>query len=146
MLPAGFFFAWGAWWCLCLFSTYVGCLASKRPFVTRGWWGLPCSPARLRGLPLEPLVKVALPLVGILGELWLGHDSFRVLYLEDGHFTDHLNDWQHAAMYTCFVVSGVVDLLGHALGLPQGAELVSPRTLLEGRPAVSPRCMPCCAA
>lgn len=70
------------------------CLAAGRPFRTRGWQAAPFGPAAVRALPLEPLVKLTLPFVGILGELWLGHESWRTLYQANGHFfTDHLNDW-----------------------------------------------------
>jgi hypothetical protein len=68
---------WGFWWALATFTHYVQCLAAKKRFRTRGWRMLPFGPRRLRRLPLEPLVKLALPLVGILGELWLGHESYR---------------------------------------------------------------------
>lgn len=68
---------WGAWWALTTFARYLSCLERKQPFRTHGWQRLPVGPSRLRGAPLEPLVKLVLPLVGILGELWLGHDSYR---------------------------------------------------------------------
>ncbi|PRW44434.1 Transmembrane 45B [Chlorella sorokiniana] len=124
MVPGAFFLAWGAWWALMLYARYVRCLAAKRPFRTQAWSRLPVGPPRLRAAPLEPLVKVVLPLLGVLGELWLGHESYRTLYQPNGQFvTDNLNDWQHSAMYTCFIASGVVDLLAHFCGAPAGTEL-----------------------
>lgn len=164
---------WGFWWTLTTFATYVQCLAARRGFRTRAWRPLPWGSPRLRSLPLEPLVKIVLPAFGILGELWLGHESWRRvwtlpgrrwpwkgwaaplpgvpgqpralaaplgnpaprrvppptlgrnLYAADGKFTDNINDWQHSTMYLSFMASGVVDLLGHYLGAPRGAELVS---------------------
>lgn len=60
---------------------------------------LPAGPAWLRNAPLEPVLKVLLPLVGVLGELWLGHPSWRTLYASDGKFVvDNINDWQHSLM------------------------------------------------
>lgn len=59
--------AWGAWWALTLYARYVRCLAAKRPFRTQAWSRLPVGPPRLRAAPLEPLIKVLLPLMGVLG-------------------------------------------------------------------------------
>lgn len=45
------------------------------------------------------------------------------LYLDNGIFnSDNLNDWQHSCMYLAFMISGVVDLLGHRRRLPAGTE------------------------
>lgn len=123
VVPGAFFLVWGFWWTLTTFATYVQCLAARRGFRTRAWRPLPWGSPRLRSLPLEPLVKIVLPAFGILGELWLGHESWRNLYAADGKFTDNINDWQHSTMYLSFMASGVVDLLGHYLGAPRGAEL-----------------------
>ena len=37
----------------------------------------PWAPRLIHQLPLEPIVKVLLPSLGILGELWAGHESYR---------------------------------------------------------------------
>ena len=37
----------------------------------------PWAPRVIQQLPLEPIVKVVLPSLGILGELWAGHESYR---------------------------------------------------------------------
>lgn len=34
------------------------------------------GPAPFRRLPLEPIIKIILPAIGILGELWLGHEQY----------------------------------------------------------------------
>jgi hypothetical protein len=68
---------WGFWWAVATYIRYMQCVAARRPFRTRGWQPLPFGPAGLRRAPLEPLVKLTLPFVGILGELWLGHESYR---------------------------------------------------------------------
>ena len=117
---------WGLWWAVTVYTHYIRALAAKLPFRTRGWQAVPWGPPRLRALPLEPLVKLTLPLIGALGELWLGHESWRSLYQADGKFfVNNLNDWQHATMYLSFFLSGIVDLLAHYLGAPPSAELVS---------------------
>ena len=64
-----------------------------------------------------------LPFCGILGELWLGHESWRTLHAPDGKFVvDNINDWQHSTMYSAFMTSGVVDLMGYFFGAPPGVE------------------------
>ncbi|PSC75597.1 Transmembrane 45B [Micractinium conductrix] len=123
MLPGSFFLAWGLWWTVCTFGTYLQSLAARRPFRTAGWQRLPWGARALRNAPMEPFVKLILPVAGILGELWLGHEAFRGLYDSAGHFTTHINDWQHSTMYLAFTISGLVDLLCHYLGAPQGTEL-----------------------
>lgn len=110
---------WGAWWATTLFWTYLSSAANRRPFISRPWHKLPWGPKSLQALPLEPILKVALPLMGILGELWLGHEQYMALYAPDGKFnTGNINDWQHSMMYFSFVASGVVDLLSASAGLP----------------------------
>lgn len=55
----------------------------------------------------------------------------RRLYAEDGRFeVGNIQDWQHSAMYAAFLLSGLVDLLGHTLPdgtLPEGVEHVRAR-------------------
>jgi hypothetical protein len=114
---------WGSWWLVATYWNYVRCAAARRPFVSRPWYRLWFGPAALRRFPLEPLVKVVLPLCGALGELWLGHESWRTLVGPDSKFVvDNINDWQHSAMYTAFATSGVIDLIGAAGVLPAGTE------------------------
>ncbi|KAI3428720.1 hypothetical protein D9Q98_007544 [Chlorella vulgaris] len=124
ILPGCFFLFWGLWWAVATFTHYTRSLAAKKQFRTRGWQLLPFGPRRLRQMPLEPFVKLVLPLAGILAELWLGHESYRQLYHSDGKFeTENLNDWQHSTMYASFMASGLVDLLGFYFGAPHSAEL-----------------------
>ncbi|EFN55136.1 hypothetical protein CHLNCDRAFT_134206 [Chlorella variabilis] len=123
IVPGCFFIVWGLWWAITTYAHYMQCLAARRGFRARGWQLLPFGLRRLRRLPLEPFVKLCLPLVGILGELWLGHESYRRLYGPDGRFTDNMNDWQHSTMYASFMASGLVDLLAHYCGAPPSTEL-----------------------
>lgn len=52
----------------------------------------------------------------------------RTLFGEDGRFiVDNINEWQHSAMYSAFMLSGVVDLVGFYAPqgtLPVGTEQV----------------------
>ncbi|BDA48314.1 Transmembrane protein 45B [Coccomyxa sp. Obi] len=124
VLPGSFFLIWSSWW---LFSTFRLQLQATRqaPFRSCAWfpfsWGV-----RGKQLPLEPILKVLLPFLGINAELWAGHTSYRNLYAADGRFeTGNLQDWQHSAMYAAFLISGLVDLIGFrapAGTLPPGTE------------------------
>jgi hypothetical protein len=114
---------WGAWWLVALCDTYLTALALNRPFSSRPWYHAFFGPTWLRRIPLEPVLKVILPSIGILGELWLGHESWRRLIAPDGKFVvDNINDWQHSAMYLAFVISGVMDLIGFYSKLPTSVE------------------------
>ena len=72
MLPGWFFFAWATWWLIGIFRTYM--LSSGRsPYSARCWFEFPWA----KRIPLEPMLKVALTFIGINGELWFGHESWR---------------------------------------------------------------------
>ncbi|GAB4813862.1 hypothetical protein N2152v2_000908 [Parachlorella kessleri] len=124
VVPGTFFIVWGTWWMVAGFQFYLVSLANKQSFKSRSWYRWPWAPRVIQQLPLEPIVKVVLPSLGILGELWAGHESYRQLLADNGTFqVDNLNDWQHSTMYLAFVTSGVVDLLGHfTQRLPAGTE------------------------
>ena len=75
MLPGWFFFGWATWWLLGVFNLYMRS-SSRAPYSARAWYEFPwCSCSC--NVPLEPLLKVALTFVGINGELWFGHESWR---------------------------------------------------------------------
>jgi hypothetical protein len=115
---------WGLWWLVAMFDTYLKALALNRKFSSRPWYYVFFGPIWLQRIPLEPLLKVILPSFGILGELWLGHESWRTLIATDGKFVvDNINDWQHSAMYLAFVTSGVIDLVGFYSQVPESLEL-----------------------
>ncbi|XP_062522654.1 transmembrane protein 45B-like [Corticium candelabrum] len=63
--------------------------------------------------PLEPLTKVLLPLGGIIGEI--AHAKFS---LYSGSRLINVNNFGHSAMFTPFVISGVIDLIGCVVHLP----------------------------
>lgn len=47
--------------------------ATKHPFSSRTWFDFPF----LKSVPVEPLCKVVFTFIGINGELWFGHESYR---------------------------------------------------------------------
>jgi hypothetical protein len=56
----------------------------------------------------------------------------RRLYSADGKFwTDHVNNWQHTAMFSAFIVSGMVDLIGARMQLPPSTEHVRCQSYTE---------------
>ena len=123
IVPGSFFIIWGVYWLLATFHAYLQASALRRQFSPRSWYLCPWGTAWLRAFPLEPVIKIVLPSIGILGEVWLGHPSWRTLIGPDGKFVvDNINDWQHSAMYSCFVASGITDLLGHFSHLPAGID------------------------
>lgn len=114
---------WGTWWLVATYWSYVRTAAVRRPFLSRTWYRLWFGPAWLRRFPLEPVIKMILPFFGILGELWLGHESWRTLVGPDRKFiVDNINEWQHSTMYSAFIASGAIDLVGHVAQLPLGTE------------------------
>lgn len=123
IVPGAFFILWGTWWLVATFHFYIQAAAARRGFASRAWYPVFFGPGWLRRVPLEPLIKIILPFIGINGELWLGHESWRTLNAPDGRFVvDNINDWQHSAMYASFMAAGAVDLLGHYAGAPPGTD------------------------
>jgi hypothetical protein len=137
IVPGAFFILWGVWWLVALFDTFLTTMAFKHKFSSKAWYHAFFGPVWLRRIPLEPLIKIFLPFMGILGELWLGHPSWRTLVAPDGKFVvDNINDWQHSAMYLAFCLSGLVDLIGYYSqhSVPRGAShaFVSLAFLVQG--------------
>ena len=85
----------------------------------KSWLPLPCSP--LSRVPLEPIIKIVLPFIGILVEAFLtvvkDHQgkphitgSVYHVFRNDGYL-NHLDKLQHITMYAAFLLSGTVDIL-----------------------------------
>ncbi len=72
MLPGWFFIGWSTWWLYSIFRLYLG-ETTKQPYVSRTWFEFPY----LQSVPVEPLCKVLFTFLGINGELWFGHESYR---------------------------------------------------------------------
>ena len=70
----------------------------------------PCPSPTLSKIPVEPLMKVILAVIGVLVELPFGNSA--TLFNENGDVVaDNLPNYGHAMMYGFFGLSGVVDLV-----------------------------------
>eukprot|EP00892_Ulva_mutabilis_P005000 jgi/Ulvmu1/2872/UM146_0014.1 len=119
VLPGSFFLMWATWWFANIVSIQIHRAQQRKEFTSRSYY----QSTYISKLPLEPLAKLILPFIGILGELWLSHGKWRTLYDGEGQFIHgHLNNWQHSAMFGAVMVSGCVDLIGAAVQLPSGTE------------------------
>lgn len=110
------------------FSAYKRDLALSQ----KSWLPLPC-PALSR-VPLEPILKIVLPFIGILVEAFLAvvkdHDgkthivgSVYHIYQHDGYLNS-LDKLQHITMYGAFMLSGIVDIFSLLVKLPHQAPAV----------------------
>jgi hypothetical protein len=125
--PSIFISFWATHW---LFGNIRKYLNSSRqePYVSESY----CTGVLMFwGGPVEPIVKVVFPFLAMTLELWLAHsDGYRRLICPEGevragHFQAlFLANWQHAAMYPAFIVSGLVELLSMKLPLPPGTRHV----------------------
>lgn len=127
VLPGVLFVVWGSWWaynvCLrCAVMTH-----NKMSFQSNAWYKFPTS-SRV-GSMIEPILKVALPLIALSMELYLDHlsEGFQYLYCpkgtkHEGEFAgDNVNNWQHASSYPGVITSGVVDIISLSMvPLPRG--------------------------
>ena len=58
------------------------------------------------------------------------------MFNADGTFNEgHMNNWQHAAMYFAYMISGFVDITGFYTELPPDTEQVHPSRNLNTRVA-----------
>ena len=116
----------GLWW---LYNAVVGAATARatgQPFRSASWYPLRLG-SSTRLLRLEPILKTALPALGIFCELYFhpGDCQWNSLYNPDGTFHESNGKfWQHAMMYSFFVLAGVVDLL-FASSLPSGAGIAA---------------------
>ena len=85
----------------------------------KSWLPFPCF--SLSRIPIEPIIKIVLPFIGIFAEAFLNvikdHEgkshitgSVYHVYQSDGYL-NHLDKLQHITMYGAFVLSGIVDIL-----------------------------------
>ncbi|XP_020913722.1 transmembrane protein 45B-like [Exaiptasia diaphana] len=76
---------------------------------------------RTAKIPFEPIAKIGLCVIGVLGELL--YEKQWVL-IHNGFVDKHLNNYAHASMYCMFGLSGVVDLLMYyrVAPLPTGVD------------------------
>ncbi|KAK3691049.1 hypothetical protein RRG08_049353 [Elysia crispata] len=67
-------------------------------------------PGRFRNIPIDSILKVAVPCGYIITELTYG-------YTMKGQDKSHMNNWQHVTISLPFILSGVTELLLH-YGVP----------------------------
>lgn len=111
MLPGSFFVLWGLWWLLAV--SRAASRSSRRDFVARSHWPLPLLSGTCAHF-LEAQLKTLLPLLGVLVELYLHPGDVRFRHPVDAaHRWDQHSavNWQHAAMYLAFALSGAFDWL-----------------------------------
>jgi hypothetical protein len=70
-LPGIFFVAWGTWWFASICSIYIHRTQRRKAWVSRPHYRLPLAAS----VHLEPLAKIILPFIGILGELYFSHHA-----------------------------------------------------------------------
>ena len=85
----------------------------------KSWLPLPCSP--FSRVPIEPIIKIVLPFIGILAETFLQvvkdhngnpHIIGRIYHIyQSSGYLSQLDKLQHITMYSAFLVSGIVDIL-----------------------------------
>ena len=73
MLPGGFFIFWSIWTIVGVARLYLRS-SVRSPYETRSWHENPWGG---KAFPGEPVLKMLFPFIGILGELWIGHDTPR---------------------------------------------------------------------
>lgn len=70
-LPGAFFITWGLWWFFQACVIHFRRAHRRKAFRARAHYGLPLAGAA----HLEAAAKLALPFVGILGELYFSHHA-----------------------------------------------------------------------
>lgn len=148
LLPGSFFIAFAIWWSFVTNLRYIKSTLSKQKskgYRYRSSVTMPCicCPGRLKKLPIESMLKVFFPLVGLIGEVVTGLKFYNKPVMVDNtinmvtqpaehaHQHQHKRDlhpgevmvrtWhfeasnvQHSTMYFAFILSGIIELLLHA--------------------------------
>lgn len=142
-VAATFYLVWGLWWMLASFwydiregdrykkddgdqVSLMSYLSHSKtdPLASKSWFPLPC----LKRIPLEPILKMVLPGLGIFAESFLnvkhggGGLKFARYTVEfDEKCAEYvvLSRLMHISLYSAFVISGIVDMLAHYTKLPQ---------------------------
>jgi hypothetical protein len=78
--------------------------------VNNGRASFGCMGRKTSLIPFEPIIKVCLAIIGILGELL--YERQWALLNEDHKFVkEHLNNYAHVSMFSFFGLSGLIDLV-----------------------------------
>ena len=129
--PGSLFMVWGLWWVFITFWTYLrrklpqghgqhSSPPSDEVMSRRSWLTQPCCTK----VPLEPIIKMLLPCLGVIAETFLNVVDGKVMgvqysiHVENGEFIG-LGRLFHITLYSAFVLSGIVDLLSIILKLPK---------------------------
>ena len=143
IIPGCFFLIYGVWWAIISFWTSLRLRSdTKKPskhkksdgisvyrydrsLSRKSWIPQPFC----RRIPLEPILKILLPLMGVIVEEFFTYEGSAndgnqhlttIVYtpVKDGHFTG-LGKLQHITMYSVFLTSGIIDLLSLCVHLPR---------------------------
>lgn len=115
VLPGCFFSVFGLWWIWRFWYLYFCSSPSRGQSVQDRYplW-LPCPIRRrcclrwrCRPFVFEPLIKITFSCIGMVGELTWGEWTITDRH---GNFI-HLNNFEHATMFSFFLLSGVVEIL-----------------------------------
>ncbi len=104
VLPGAFFLLWGCWWLLRASAEHARGRAARaggKVFQARPWWPLSVPRNPSWAAPLEPRLKLLLPLAGVVVELWFhpGNVYYRRATDGEGRFVeDNLNNCAHRAI------------------------------------------------
>ncbi|PNW82913.1 hypothetical protein CHLRE_06g299350v5 [Chlamydomonas reinhardtii] len=128
--PGTIFIIWGLHWFISASWRYLCSTRTGRAYRSRTFEGLLPMIPQLNGFnryPVEPVLKAIGGL--LLFILQITYGSYKFLYCPDGArqgriVTQHLNSWSHASMNLGFSLSGIVELIGLHIKLPEGTHQV----------------------
>ena len=103
-------------------SQFVSTGRKNDPLAHLSWIPVPCCPK----VPLEPLLKIILPGLGIFAEGFLNvkhgkllFQMYEVNFFDECGFFSGMGRLHHITLYLGFLVSGIVDLLSLYCNLPK---------------------------
>ncbi|XP_076445675.1 transmembrane protein 45B-like [Babylonia areolata] len=117
-IPGTFFFIFGIWWLTQVMRRHFLCRQTRQRFRSTATFPFVyCPGQRERSVPLEPIVKMVMCVLGIVVEIigGINHESHRF---------DSIGNAQHITMYFFFALSGVLDLLTMKGWAPAGTDYV----------------------
>ena len=99
--PGLIFYFSAMWHVFNIFRTLV----SGGEFRHQFWYNAPCCTT---AKPIEPFIKIFLCTCGIIIEM--GHSARWSIHDAEGNFIN-MNDFQHATMYTAFLLAAAIDII-----------------------------------
>ena len=121
-LPGAFFLVWGVWWMFAITVNYNRSNLARYTYRSSTYFPLRLKWGIKSVEKLEARLKAILPAIGMFAEVYFhpGDIYFRSLFGPDGNIaSENVNNWQHFTMYLFFCLSGLLDLFGKRLGLPE---------------------------